>query len=73
MSHLQAVIYALQKIRQISRAKAEAAFQKGPRRLKEEQKLLQQELDNKTLSDEDRKQYLQKLEIIPYCDSEDDD
>ena len=45
----------------------------GPSGLKEEQELLQRELDNKTLSDEGKEQYLQKMGIIPYSELEGED
>ena len=68
----QAIIYAIQKLRKVSYAKAEEMFLQGPQRFKAEKEQLQQEMDGKTLSKEEKKRYRQRHLELPYS-SEDDD
>ena len=73
VSYFQAAIYAIQKLRKFSRAKAEELFSQGPRRLKAEQEQLLREIDSKTLSEKDRKRFLQRIGKLPYGESDHED
>ena len=58
---------------QVSRAEAEKLLIQNPRRLKAEQEQLLREMDSKTLSEKDRKRFLQRIGKLLYGESDDED